>query len=245
MICKKDAEISEMAKQLLAKDNLLQDANKEVVRKSARVENLELKISDLVEKVGVAEQERESIQQHLVEEEELLESTKRDLDAKLKKAERKISELESKVKFVEKENEKLNQDLLRTENLTPMSQTSEKEIFFKKFLEKKEILLELTKKEVSRKCEEIEKLEKESIEAKEAFEKEMQKSRDDLTWAQNYCFQMSQRIKQLENELSKQDGSSNAEPIEIQTNKVNWKQNSESAKNSQQRKIVKLKIRKQ
>ena len=240
MLSEKDAEVREMAKQLQAKDDLLEEANKAVERKSGRVEKLKLKISDLVEQVGVAEQERESVQQHLAEEEELLESTKRDLDSKLKKAELKISELNLQVKLAEKE--KLGEELLHLEKEGKMSQASEKEILYKKFLEKKETLLELTKQEVTRKCEEIEKLTRESSETSEAFEKEMQKSRDDLTWAQNYCFQMSQRIKELESELAKQD-KTKPEPKSTKTKKQT-KPTSDATKTTQPRKIVNLKIRK-
>jgi len=233
-----------MTKRLQAKHELLDDANKELERKSRQIEKLKIKISDLVEKVEVAEQERESVQQHLVEEEELLELTKRDLDSKLQKAEIKISELVSKVKLVEKEKEKLHQELLNLEEESKMSETSEKGTFYQKFLAKKETLLELTKNEVLRKCEEIKKLEKESSEAKEAFEKEMQKSRDDLSWAQNYCFKMTQRIKDLEKELSNNKQDQPKSEAMLTKRKTKSLTQTSEAKTTQPRKIVKLKIRK-
>ena len=58
----------------------------------------------------------------------------------------------------------------------------------------------------SRKLEQIKSLQQEMTECSmklSTLEKERVKSLEDMAWAQNYCFGMDQKIKELENELSK------------------------------------------
>jgi exonuclease SbcC len=156
-----------------------------------KVTEAESQINDFEIKLRNVEEEKEKIFGELLSKELLLDTIKNKKSEKseitldsAKETAAEITELVKQVREVEREKDGIFRQLLS-----------------------KEDSLESTKKDVFKKANRIRELETQISEFSEkikSLELERKKSLQDMAWAQNYCFGMDKRIKELESQLQKQ-----------------------------------------